>query len=311
MMWKASCFVLLGTLCTMVLARPTELDDIFTGYLKNVNLYNPERQSQIVKRRIFEQNQDESLKTVSLQSLVGDLEQNFFQSASSVGSFANQSPELAEATSTSIENHPILKRKTGDAEEDGKIIQREKGENLLGTTSNSVMETSTETVPSKETPTETIASKETPTETIASKEIGPHRIQIEHISVKPHYGDLPVVPAFQVHHTKLISATFKDSGSNPTQITITKTNIQAASAQKNSEEINGHKEDLKLQEAKKKIADHTEESHDTDQHATEQPEILGTTTTNKSAAELKETVAELKEKVAEIEAEPVILSARV
>ncbi|XP_036338379.1 uncharacterized protein LOC118748151 [Rhagoletis pomonella] len=293
MMWKATCIVLLVTFCGLALARPTQIEDIFAGYLKNVNIYNPDKQSQIVKRRIYEDNSDTEIKKVSLQSLIGDLESNFFQSVSSVGGFSQQAPGVPEATSAQVESHLVNKRKAENAVQVDKIGTQKSSENSEETTIADLVETTTEKISTKET--------------------GTTRIQVEHISVQPHFGDLPVVPAFQVHHTKLISATFKDTDSKPTQITITKTNIHAGPVQGDSEKIDDHKEQSKAQEAEDKVNEHTEKSDEFNQPATtERPEtLITTTTTKKSVSELKETEAELKEKVAEIEAEPVILSARV
>ncbi|XP_014099539.2 uncharacterized protein [Bactrocera oleae] len=276
MMWGASYLVLLSTFCVISLAHSSQLDDIFTGYLKNVNLYNPEKHSQIVKRRIYEDNQDGSLKKISLQSLIGNLEQNFLQSASSVGNLAQQTTESTESHLSPIENHAILKRKT-DNESLGQAIIFDEDHNK------------TMVEP------ESVDSINASNENISNKQSGSTRIQVDHISVQPHHGNFPIVPAFQLHQTKLISATFKDTDSKPTQIIIRKTNIQATPLEEKSETIN----------------DQMEKNNNTKQTVNEETENLLPSTTKNTVSDLKQTEAELKANVAEIEAEPVILSARV
>lgn len=279
-------FQLLSTLCEISLARPSQLDDIFVGYLKNVNLYNPEKQSQIVKRRIYEDNRDGSLEKVSLQSLIGDLEQNFLQSASSAGNLAHKTTESTESHLTPTEQHAVFKRKT-ENESPGQLNVYEKDQNKTEDGINSS------------------------NENISNKESGSTRIQVDHISAQPHYGNFPIVPTFQLHHTKLISATFKDTDSKATQITIRNTNIQAIPVQENFESINDHEGVHKQTEAKGEIKDQTEKKNNTKLTATEEPENLLSSTTKSTVSNLKQTEAELKANVAEIEAEPVILSARV
>uniref|UniRef100_A0A0A1XE71 Probable pre-mRNA-splicing factor ATP-dependent RNA helicase mog-4 n=1 Tax=Zeugodacus cucurbitae TaxID=28588 RepID=A0A0A1XE71_ZEUCU len=268
-------FQLFSTMCVISLARPSQLDDIFVGYLKNVNLYSPEKQSQIVKRRVYEDNQDGSLKKISLQSLIGDLEQNFLQSASNAGSLAHQTTESTESHLNASENHSVIKRKA-ESEKPASV--------------------------------ELINASD---ENTSNKAPGSTRIQVEHISVQPHFGNFPIVPAFQLQHTKLISATFKDTDSKPTQITITKTNIQATPAQEKLEAINDHAEVNKRTEANGEIKDEIEKNNNSKQPANEKPENLSPSSTKSPASDLKQTEAELKANVAEIEAEPVILSARV
>ncbi|XP_004526899.1 uncharacterized protein LOC101448923 [Ceratitis capitata] len=285
MAWKAAYFVLLSTLCVATLARPTQLDDIFEGYLKNVNLYNPEKQSPVLKRRIYEDNQDAGLKKVSLQSLIGDLEQNFFRSASNAGSSVLQTTETPDVSTNPNDSHPVLKRKTENDDIKKTNVQYKK-ESVEETTS--------------------ADSVETTTEKFSSEETGTSRLQVEHISVQPHFGDLPIIPTFQVHHTKVISATFKDTSPGPTQITITKTNIHKAPVSHN-EQGDVVKEEATTVEPK----DHTEKAIVSNEPESAPTEPILPNKTKKTVSELKETEAELKEKVAEIEAEPIILSARV
>ncbi|XP_011210932.2 uncharacterized protein LOC105231356 [Bactrocera dorsalis] len=268
-MWGATYLVLLSTLCVTTLARPSQLDDIFDGYLKNVNLYNPETHSQIVKRRIYEDNQDASLKKVSLQSLIGDLEQNFLQSASGAGSLAHQTKESTDSHLSPIEDHAVLKRKTDN--ESGQVISSD------GDHNKPVVEP------------KSVDSINATNETISNKESGSTRIQVEHISVQPHFGNLPTLPSFQLHQTKVISATLKDTDSKPTQIIIRKTDIQATPLQENSEAT----------------SEQTEKNSNTKQTANEEPENLSSSTPKNTVSELKQTEAELKANVAEIEAEPV------
>jgi len=71
----------------------------------------------------------------------------------------------------------------------------------------------------------------------------PAHLIIDHVSVQPHNGGvLSLIPTFQVHHTKVISATIKEDSSSDssdgkqTKISITKTSITSTAPIESVEE---------------------------------------------------------------------------
>ncbi|XP_067646947.1 uncharacterized protein [Eurosta solidaginis] len=291
-MVEASHFLIFCTLCVMTFARPADIDDIFDRYIGNVNLISSESQMHIVKRLTDEGNKDVDGKKVSLKSIIGDLEKNFVQSASIL--CYNQS-QSTESNPISSDNHAILKRKTEITKPAGNFPHKQENHSLENTT--------------------TTDSIETTTTNISTQEIGSTRIQFPLISDEPYYGDLPVIPAFDVNQAKLIPPTLKNGNSDSKLQTIdTTTNKYVATSQENAKNSNENIKEIIANHPNDKNHDYTEGIHDSNNRVIEKSDVLTSTTTaasKKSAEELKESEAELQEKIAEIEAEPVILSARV
>ncbi|EDW30171.1 GL22464 [Drosophila persimilis] len=156
----------------------------------------------------------------------------------------------------------------------------------------------------------------------------PAHLIIDHVSVQPHNGGiLPLIPTFQVHHTKLISATIKEDSNNDssdgkqTKISITKTSITSTAPLESLEEAVASSSSISTKEATttvetSKTAEEESNSSSSSPNAnttTTIPESSSTSaaTTEEPIQKLKKDEEKLKEKVAEVEADPVILSSRV
>lgn len=314
------------------------LDDLFGGFVRDSQLaINPAKEGTIVKRRIYADNPDGRLKQVSLQSLIGDVEDSLYNTALSVSSVAhNHEDVVPEITPQSEADDERTKRATEDKQAATTAIAN-----------NGQFVTTEPTPQSKDIYLQT-------TQKVPAANGVPAHILIDRVAVQPHQGGLPFIPAFQVYHTKVISATFKepstssnadgsnaDGGPKATKVSITQTSVQTSNTaggvpvitiattnpSASTETAATPAEATTILDTTKSAATtiHLQnvpvanlnaaaavtEPLSTSTSSTESSTTTTTTTTKLPIVQLKEAEEELKEKVAEIEAEPVILSARV
>lgn len=288
---------LLATLAASSLAAPFDLGDIFSGF-------QPLEKQDVVKRQV-QANPDAELKQISFHGLIGDLEDSLFTSALSLHQASAPGSEVEEvkpespAAITEDEEHALTKRsdESTPATADDGLARK-------------ILLQTTRKVPDGEDGV-------------------PAHLIIDHVSVQPHNGGaLPLIPTFQVHHTKLISATIKEDSNNDssdgkqTKISITKTSITSTAPIESVEEAVALAGSVtNTEEATTKVETTTKavEKEEADKSSTtiltivssSTPTTTTTTTTEEPIQKLKKDEEKLKEKVAEVEADPVILSARV
>jgi len=277
------------------LAAPFDLGDIFSGF-------QPLEKQDVVKRQV-QANPDAELKQISFHGLIGDLEDSLFTSALSLHQASAPGSEVEEvkpespAAITEDEEHALTKRsdESTPATADDGLARK-------------ILLQTTRKVPDGEDGV-------------------PAHLIIDHVSVQPHNGGaLPLIPTFQVHHTKLISATIKEDSNNDssdgkqTKISITKTSITSTAPIESVEEAVALAGSVtNTEEATTKVETTTKavEKEEADKSSTTILTIVSsstpttTTTTEEPIQKLKKDEEKLKEKVAEVEADPVILSARV
>lgn len=256
----------------------------------------------MVKRQV-QANPDAELKQISFHGLIGDLEDSLFTSALSLhqasapGSEVEEVKPESQAAITEDEEHALTKRsdESTPATADDGLARK-------------ILLQTTRKVPDGEDGV-------------------PAHLIIDHVSVQPHNGGaLPLIPTFQVHHTKLISATIKEDSNNDssdgkqTKISITKTSITSTAPIESVEEAVALAGSVtNTEEATTKVETTTKavEKEEADKSSTTILTIVSsstpttTTTTEEPIQKLKKDEEKLKEKVAEVEADPVILSARV
>lgn len=286
---------MLATLAASSLAAPFDLGDIFSGF-------QPLEKQDVVKRQV-QANPDAELKQISFHGLIGDLEDSLFTSALSLhqasapGSEVEEVKPESQAAITEDEEHALTKRsdESTPATADDGLARK-------------ILLQTTRKVPDGEDGV-------------------PAHLIIDHVSVQPHNGGaLPLIPTFQVHHTKLISATIKEDSNNDssdgkqTKISITKTSITSTAPIESVEEAVALAGSVtNTEEATTKVETTTKavEKEEADKSSTTILTIVSsstpttTTTTEEPIQKLKKDEEKLKEKVAEVEADPVILSARV
>lgn len=277
------------------MAAPFDLGDIFSGF-------QPLEKQDVVKRQV-QANPDAELKQISFHGLIGDLEDSLFTSALSLhqasapGSEVEEVKPESQAAITEDEEHALTKRsdESTPATADDGLARK-------------ILLQTTRKVPDGEDGV-------------------PAHLIIDHVSVQPHNGGaLPLIPTFQVHHTKLISATIKEDSNNDssdgkqTKISITKTSITSTAPIESVEEAVALAGSVtNTEEATTKVETTTKavEKEEADKSSTTILTIVSsstpttTTTTEEPIQKLKKDEEKLKEKVAEVEADPVILSARV
>lgn len=279
------------------MAAPFDLGDIFSGF-------QPLEKQDVVKRQV-QANPDAELKQISFHGLIGDLEDSLFTSALSLHQASAPGSEVEEvkpespAAITEDEEHALTKRsdESTPATADDGLARK-------------ILLQTTRKVPDGEDGV-------------------PAHLIIDHVSVQPHNGGaLPLIPTFQVHHTKLISATIKEDSNNDssdgkqTKISITKTSITSTAPIESVEEAVALAGSVtNTEEATTKVETTTKavEKEEADKSSTtiltivssSTPTTTTTTTTEEPIQKLKKDEEKLKEKVAEVEADPVILSARV
>lgn len=286
---------MLATLAASSLAAPFDLGDIFSGF-------QPLEKQDVVKRQV-QANPDAELKQISFHGLIGDLEDSLFTSALSLhqasapGSEVEEVKPESQAAITEDEEHALTKRsdESTPATADDGLARK-------------ILLQTTRKVPDGEDGV-------------------PAHLIIDHVSVQPHNGGaLPLIPTFQVHHTKLISATIKEDSNNDssdgkqTKISITKTSITSTAPIESVEEAVALAGSVtNTEEATTRVETTTKavEKEEADKSSTTILTIVSsstpttTTTTEEPIQKLKKDEEKLKEKVAEVEADPVILSARV
>ncbi|KAI8039272.1 uncharacterized protein LOC128259081 [Drosophila gunungcola] len=309
---------LLATLAVSSLAAPFDLGDLFTGF-------QPLEKQEVVKRQV-QANPDAELKQISFHGLIGDLEDSLFQSALSLHSASAPGSEVEEVK----------------PESPARITDEDAEEHALTKRSDESTPPATTEVASPSTD-DGLARKillQTTRKVPNSEDSGPAHLIIDHVSVQPHNGGaLPLIPTFQVHHTKLISATIKEDTNNDgnpdgkqTKISITKTSItstapiesveEAVAIAATASEAPSVKLETTTKAAEKGEADKgttilTIVSSSTPSTTTSSTTTSSTTTSTSTSTteepiqKLKKDEEKLKEKVAEVEADPVILSARV
>ncbi|XP_037723028.1 serine-rich adhesin for platelets [Drosophila subpulchrella] len=208
---------LLATLAVSSLAAPFDLGDLFSGF-------QPLEKQEVVKRQV-QANPDAELKQISFHGLIGDLEDSLFQSALSLhqasapGSEVEEVKPESQAAIADDEDHALTKRSDES------------------TPATDAAATSTDDGLARKILLQT-------TRKVPNSEDGvPAHLVIDHVSVQPHNGGaLSLIPTFQVHHTKLISATIKEDSSSDssdgkqTKISITKTSITSTAPIESVEE---------------------------------------------------------------------------
>lgn len=235
------------------------------------------KQSDLVKRRIFEDNPDREIKQISLQSLIGDLEDSLFASALSVHSVVHDKTAVVQE----------IKPNTGDElTEEHQVNKRD----LIVTEASSSAETTT-MIPAAEGEERKVILQTT--EKVPESAGVPAHIIIDRIAIQPHTGTgVPLIPAFEIKHTHTGNGN-SDNGPEITKISISKTEITS------------------VPNTPAPVAATTSTATDATTTPAASITAESESTTAKNIEQLKEAELDLKEKVAEIEAEPVILSARV
>lgn len=286
-------------------AAPFELNDLFPSLLQRAAAGEQQPEQDVVKRQVVA-NSDGELKQISFQTLIGDLENSLFQSALSLHGASGPDtqvvevrPGQAEEQAEASDAHGITKR--SDEPEAEPLPEERK-----------ILVQTTKKVP-------------------ISEEGGPAHLIIDHVSVQPHNGlSLPLIPTFQVHRTKITSATIKEDANNDpsdgkqTKISITKTSITSTSPVE-SIELNTSSQPESVSTSTTQLVINTsassssaqpqsEESSSTSESSSSSSTSSSTSSPSTTSEQPKPEQAEeqkLKEKVAEVEAEPVILTARV
>ncbi|EDW50220.1 uncharacterized protein LOC6610504 [Drosophila sechellia] len=291
---------LLATLAASSLAAPFDLGEIFSGF-------QPLEKQDVVKRQV-QANPDAELKQISFHGLIGDLEDSLFTSALSLhqasapGSEVEEVKPESQAAITEGEEHALTKRSDESTPATSVVSASDDG------LARKILLQTTRKVPDGEDGV-------------------PAHLIIDHVSVQPHNGGaIPLIPTFQVHHTKLISATIKEdsnsdsSDGKQTKISITKTSITSTAPIESVEEavaLAGSATNTEEATTKVETTTKAVEKEEADKSSTTILTIVSsststtTTTTEEPIQKLKKDEEKLKEKVAEVEADPVILSARV
>jgi len=198
------------------LAAPFDLGDLFPGF-------QPVEKQEVVKRQV-QANPDAELKQISFHGLIGDLEDSLFQSALSLhqasapGSEVEEVKPESQAAIAEDEEHALAKRSDESTPATDAATSTDDG------LARKILLQTTRKVPN-------------------SEDGVPAHLIIDHVSVQPHNGGvLSLIPTFQVHHTKVISATIKEDSSSDssdgkqTKISITKTSITSTAPIESVEE---------------------------------------------------------------------------
>jgi len=169
-------------------------------------------------------NPDAELKQISFHGLIGDLEDSLFQSALSLhqasapGSEVEEVKPQSQAAIAEDEEHALTKRSDESTPATDAATSTDDG------LARKILLQTTRKVPN-------------------SEDGVPAHLIIDHVSVQPHNGGvLSLIPTFQVHHTKVISATIKEDSSSDssdgkqTKISITKTSITSTAPIESVEE---------------------------------------------------------------------------
>lgn len=194
------------------LAAPLQFSDVLAAF-------QPANKQDVVKRQVAG-NPDAELKQVSFHGLIGELEDSLFESALSLHQASAPGSEVEE-----VRPQPVA------SEEEEHSITKRSDESTPATDA-----ASTDDGLARKILLQT-------TKKIPDEDGVPAHLIIDHVSVQPHNGGaLPLIPTFQVHHTKLISATIKEDSNNDssdgkqTKISITKTSITSTAPLESVEE---------------------------------------------------------------------------
>lgn len=287
-------------------AAPFDLNDLFPSLLQRAAAGEQQPEQDVVKRQVVA-NSDGELKQISFQTLIGDLENSLFQSALSLHGASGPDTQVVEV-------------RPGQAEEQAEAS------NAHGITKRS------DEPEAEPLPEERKILVQTTKKVPISEEGGPAHLIIDHVSVQPHNGlSLPLIPTFQVHRTKITSATIKEDANNDpsdgkqTKISITKTSITSTSPVESIELNTSSKPEtvststtqlvINSSSSSSSAQPQSEESSSTSESSSSSSTTTSSTSSPSTTSEQpKPEQAEeqkLKEKVAEVEAEPVILTARV
>ncbi|XP_030572528.1 uncharacterized protein LOC115771108 [Drosophila novamexicana] len=286
-------FTLLAAATCSSWAAPFDLNDLFLGLPRNARVEQQPAQD-VFKRQVVA-NPDGELKQVSFNALIGNLENSLFQSALSLNGASAPDSEVTEVKpdEDNVE-HSVNKRSDEPLAAAETIVLPADGQERK------ILVQTTKKVP-------------------LSDEGVPAHLIIDHVSVLPQAGpSVPLIPTFQVHRTKITSATITEDANNDpsdgkqTKISITKTSI-TSTAPVESLEAQGNStnaESAGASTTEKVITTNSEESKGSSTTTTITSTSTSTTAEN-PILKLKEVEEKLKAKVAEVEANPVILTARV
>ncbi|KAH8365952.1 hypothetical protein KR093_007673, partial [Drosophila rubida] len=282
---------LLAAVFASSLAAPFQLTDLFPGLLPNVPVEQAPAQ-EVVKRQVLA-NPDGELKQISFQTLIGNLENSLFQSALSLNG--------ASAPDTQVDE--VQPGQPDPAESNDHVIAKRADEvvTVLPVAADDAQERKILVQTTKKVP--------------VSEDGGvPAHLIIDHVSVQPHSGlAVPLIPTFQVHHTKITSATIKEDANNDssdgkqTKISITKTSITSTAP---VESIETQSTSLNPEVLASTIISSSSSTTTTTEQSTSSSSESTSSSPSSTTSE-QPIVTKLKEKVAEVEAEPVILTARV
>ncbi|KAM7355542.1 uncharacterized protein ACRADG_001570 [Cochliomyia hominivorax] len=184
----------IGLICLLlgilgISALPLAENNALAEFFERVQLAAPNKESVLIKRRIYEHNNDDGeLKQISLRSLIGDLEQNIFASAS------KGSKDVVEKEATNLDD-------TQAKEEITTVTESLLDESIVNS---SVAVNSTDKV--------------------AQTNGAPTHIVIDRIAIQPHTGGISFIPIFELKRTREDENT-NNSNHEVTKITISKTEI--------------------------------------------------------------------------------------
>uniref|UniRef100_A0A1I8MX26 Uncharacterized protein n=1 Tax=Musca domestica TaxID=7370 RepID=A0A1I8MX26_MUSDO len=298
-------------------------NDLFAGILGFAQLGNPPKESELVKRRIYEENHDRELKQISLQSLINNMEDSLFASAFSVHNVAHDPSAVI----------PEIRPEGGKVKLDHDVNKR----NLIAETTTGPSVETTTLIPVEGEERKVVLQT---TERVPESAGVPAHIIIDRIAIQPHHGNfVPLIPAFEIKHTRTANG---EKVPEVTRISISKTEITSVpnaasttavpttSSPETTTAATTATSTTSSTEATTTSTDNTSTTLAGTSSTTTATETTPTTstpttssttavvatketesTTAKNIEQLKEEEQELKEKVAEIEAEPIILSARV
>ncbi|XP_064539827.1 uncharacterized protein LOC135429453 [Drosophila montana] len=289
-------FTLLAAATCSSWAAPFDLNDLFLGLPRNARVEQQPAQD-VFKRQVVA-NPDGELKQVSFNALIGNLENSLFQSALSLNGASAPDSEVTEVKpdqDTDSVEHSVNKRSDEPLAAAETIVVPADGQERK------ILVQTTKKVP-------------------LSDEGVPAHLIIDHVSVLPQAGaSVPLIPTFQVHRTKITSATITEDANNDpsdgkqTKISITKTSI-TSTAPVESLETQGtsiNPESTGASTTEKVITTSSEDGSKGSSTTTTITSTSTSTTAENPILKLKEVEEKLKAKVAEVEANPVILTARV
>uniref|UniRef100_T1PJ40 Uncharacterized protein n=1 Tax=Musca domestica TaxID=7370 RepID=T1PJ40_MUSDO len=314
------CLVVVATVSSAPVDQSKPNNDLFAGILGFAQLGNSPKESELVKRRIYEENHDRELKQISLQSLINNMEDSLFASAFSVHNVAHDPSAVI----------PEIRPEGGKVKLDHDVNKR----NLIAETTTGPSVETTTLIPVEGEERKVVLQT---TERVPESAGVPAHIIIDRIAIQPHHGNfVPLIPAFEIKHTRTANG---EKVPEVTRISISKTEITsvpnaasttAVPTTSSTETTTAATTATSTTSSTDATTTSTDSTSTTLAGTSSTTETTSTTsapttssttavvatketesTTAKNIEQLKEEEQELKEKVAEIEAEPIILSARV